>query len=252
MSDPKFEAYIKQIYQKITVQNVNYFDLLGLVKTATHREIEANYRKYVQYFSPERINILTDPELKQMGNLVIEKLNRAHEVLTDYGKKAEYEKRGFREFSPEMDEPEEEPEEKAKIIYKKAKSLHAQRQYEMGVKAMHEAIKLDPKVASYYLLLGMCQTQIAHLKTDAEKNLRKASDMESWNAEPYVALGMLFYSEKLFKRAEPFFRKALELENNHALAKRKLAEIAVPEETIIDKVHNVLKKALPSIFGRTK
>lgn len=252
MSDPNFEAYIKQLYQKITVNKANYFEILGLQTTATHKEIETNFQKYAQYFSPERVNLLTDPELKKMGALLIEKINRAHEVLTNYDKKAEYEKRGCREFSPETDKPEEEPAEKAKIMYKKAKSLHAARQYELAVKAMEEAIRLDPKSASYYLLLGMSQAQISHLKIDAEKNLRKASEMESWNAEPYAALGMLFYSEKLFKRAEPFFRKALELENNHPLAKKKLEEIAEPEETAKDKVHNVLKKALPSIFGRKK
>lgn len=252
MSDPNFEAYIKQLYQKISVQKVNYFELLGLQTTATHKEIETNYQKYAQYFSPERINMLTDPELKKIGGLVIEKIKRAHEILTNYEKKAEYEKRGYREFQPEIDKPEEEPEEKAKVIFKKAKSLHATRQYDLAVKALEEAIRLDAKVAAYYLLLGMSQTQISHLKIDAEKNLRKASEMESWNAEPYVALGMLFYSEKMFKRAEPFFRKALELENNHPLAKKKLEEIVGPEETAKDKVHNVLKKALPSIFGRKK
>ena len=249
MSDPKFEAYIKQLYERLTVRKIDYFALLGLQRTATHKEIETNYKKYAQYFSPQRVAPLTDPELKKMGEFVIEKINRAHEVLSNYDKKAEYEKRGFREYSPELDAPEEEPEEQAKTIYKKAKSLHATQQYQLGVKAMEEAVRLDPKVASYYLLLGICQAQIPHLKIDAEKNLRKASEMENWNAEPHVALGMLFYSEKLFKKAEPYFRKALELENNHALAKKKLAEIAVPEETIADKAKGVLKKALPSIFG---
>jgi Flp pilus assembly protein TadD len=252
MSDPKFEAYIRQLYERLTVRKIDYFTLLGLQRTATHKEIETNYQKYAQYFSPQRVALLTDPELKRMGDFVSKKINRAHEILTNYDKKAEYEKRGFREYSAELDNPEEEPEEQAKTIYKKAKSLHTSQQYQLGVKAMEEAIRLDPKVASYYLLLGICQAQIPHLKIEAEKNLRKASEMESWNAEPYVALGMLFYSEKLNKKAEPYFRKALELENNHALAKKKLAEIAVPEETIVDKAKDVLKKALPSIFGRKK
>ena len=250
MSDPKFESYIKQLYERLTVRKIDYFTLLGLQRTATHKEIETNYRKYAQYFSPQQVADLTDPGLKKMGEFVIDKINRAHKILTNYDKKAEYEKRGFREYSSELDTPEEEPEELAKTIYKKAKSLHASQQYQLGVKALEEAVRLDPKIASYYLLLGICQSQIPHLKIEAEKNLRKVSEMETWNAEPYVALGMLFYSEKLFKKAEPYFRKALDLENNHALAKKKLAEIAVPEETVVDKVKGVLKKALPSIFDR--
>ncbi|MCK4765190.1 MAG: hypothetical protein KAW12_23525 [Candidatus Aminicenantes bacterium] len=250
MSDPNFEAHIKQLYEKLTVQKVDFYALFGLPRTATHKEIEAAYQKYAPYFSAPRIAGVTNPEIKKMGDFLVEKISRAHEILTDYAKKAEYEKRGFREFSAEKDVPDEEPEEIARALYKKGKTLHAQKQYPMAVKALAEAVRLDTKVPGYFLLLGLCQTPMPTMRREAETNLRKAAEMENWNAEPQVALGMLFYNERLYKRAESYFRKALELENNHALAKKKLAEIAPPEESLVDKLKDMLGKALPSVFGR--
>ena len=101
-------------------------------------------------------------------------------------------------------------------------------------------------------MLGIAQAQIPSLKRAAEVNLQKAAEMESWNAEPLAALGMLFYSEKLVKRAEGYFRRALELEPNHAQAKKKLAEIVGPEVKPLEKVQQALGKVFPSFFGKKK
>jgi tetratricopeptide (TPR) repeat protein len=102
----------------------------------------------------------------------------------------------------------------------------------------------------------LCQSELPSMKRQAEQNLSKAAAMEPWNAEHVAALGMLFYSERLFKRAEGFFRKALELEPTHDLARKKLAEITGPEKNFVDlikeKGEKLLKKVLPSFFDRKK
>ena len=49
--------------------------------------------------------------------------------------------------------------------------------------------------------------------------------MEPWNAEPLVALGLLFLAEKMDKRAENFFRKALAIDPDHEVALNKIAEL---------------------------
>jgi len=90
------------------------------------------------------------------------------------------------------------------------------------------------------------------MKHIAETSLRKATEMESWNAEPYAEMGMLFYSERLYKRAEGYFRRALEIEPNHAVAKKKLEEIVGPEVKPMEKVQNTLGKIFPSFFGKKK
>lgn len=246
----EFEAAVNFFYDKFNTQSTNHFELLGLTQQSTHREIEAAYQKYAAEFSVARVAQLTDPVVRKKGDFLIQRGKMAYDTLVDFQKRAAYEKRGFKEESEVV--VEEDDEEKAKTIYLKAKSLKTMKDYHRAALAMEEAIKLDDKKPAYYLMLGMCQTNVPELKRKAEQNLLKASQMESWNAEPYAALGMLFYSERLVKRAETYFRKALELEPGHALAKAKLTEIVGPEVKPLDVAKKQLGKLLPSLFGKKK
>lgn len=246
----ELESAINFFYDKFSKAGVTHFDLLGLAKTATHRELEAAYQKYSEEFSADRIAKITDPEVRKKGDFLLSRGQQAYETLSNFQKRAAYEKAGFREPSEIV--VEENDEEKAKIIYKKAKTLKTMKDYTRAVMAMEEAVKLDPKKPDYYLMLGLCQSQLPDKKRLAEQNLQKAASMEAWNAEPQAALGMLFYSEKLVKRAEVYFRKAIELDPKHAVARAKLAEIVGPQRNTMDVVQEKLGKYLPSLFGKKK
>lgn len=236
----ELESAINFFYDKFSKEGVTHFELLGLAKTATQRELEVAYQKYSEEFSPDRIANITDPEVRKKGNFLLTRGQQAYETLANFQKRAAYEKAGYRDPSEIV--VEENDEEKAKIIYKKAKTLKTMKDYARAVMAMEEAVKLDPKKSDYYLMLGLCQSQLPDKKRLAEQNLQRAATMEAWNAEPQAALGMLFYSERLYKRAEVYFRKALELEPKHAVARAKLAEIVGPERKPLDVVQEKLGK----------
>ena len=59
----------------------------------------------------------------------------------------------------------------------------------------------------------------------AEKNLQKAVELEPYNVDAYAALGLLFVAESQLKRAEGFFRKALSINPDHAVSRKKLNEL---------------------------
>ena len=250
----KLTARIDELQARITAPGYTYFTMLGLTIAATQKEIEAAYCQLAEELSSARLAALGQSETARKGQVLAQQLHRAYEVLSDYGKRGEYEKRGYKEFvAPDA---KEDTVEFAKALYRKALTLFNQKNYQKAIVVTEEAIKNNPDKAEYYLLLGLSQSELPPMKRQAEQNLSKAATMEPWNAEHVAALGMLFYSERLLKRAEAFFRKALELEPNHELAKKKLAEIVGPEKKMSDQLkekgENFLKKALPSIFNRKK
>jgi tetratricopeptide (TPR) repeat protein len=239
---------------RLKAPGYNYFTLLGLTIAATQKEIEAAYSQLAEELSSERLATLGQSEAARKGQSLAQQLQRAFQVLSDYGKRGEYEKRGYKEFvAPDA---KEDTVEFAKALYRKALTLFNQKNFQKAIVVVEEAIRNNPAKAEYYLLLGLCQSELPSMKRQAEQNLAKAASIEPWNAEHVAALGMLFYSERLLKRAEGFFRKALELEPTHDMARKKLAEITGPEMSFLDglkdKGDKILKKALPSIFNRKK
>lgn len=221
----------------------NYYQYLELGVTATQQEIEAALEKkkrQADALGPED-SVLAG----QMGDLQ----KRISLVLLDYQERARYDGRGFREYSQEDESPPE-PEEQAKEIYQKAKALYAQKRYRDCFLAMTQALKLDGSKAGYYLLIGLAQSHLIEYRRDAEVNLSKAAGMEAWNAEPLVALGLLFYREKLMNRALAYFKRALELDANHSVARKYRDELAGPEEGLADKVVGVLSKVMPTFFKK--
>lgn len=246
-----FRTAVGLFYDKVKNKGMNYYELLGIPTNATHRDIERAYNQFSQEFSQAKVNALTEPEIKKKAQHLVSLGKRAYELLIDFDKRGQYEKQGFRDVDPATLK-EEDPIEKAREIHRKAKTLYAQQNYSNALKAMEEAVRNDPNRPDYYLLLGMCQSQFPALRRQAEENLNKASQLESWNAEPHAALGMLFYSERLYKRAEGYFRRALELDSTHALAKKKLEEIVGPEVKLMEKVQQVMAKVMPSFFGKKR
>jgi tetratricopeptide (TPR) repeat protein len=258
-NDLEFASTISFFYENVKKKNPNYFELFGIPTNATHKEIETAYQKYNAEFSEHKAATINDPKVIEQLNFLVQLGQRGYEVLTDFKLRGEYEKKGYREIDPDSIK-EEDPEETAREIYKRTKTLYTMKNYGLAIKALEEAIQLDPKKADYYLLLGKCQSEVPDQKRKAEVNLQKAAELEAWNPEPIVAMGMLFYSERLFNRAKSYFKKALEIQNDHPVAKKKYAELAGPEEKSIDKmksqVTDGLKKGLgkvfPSIFGKKK
>ncbi len=243
-------ASVNSFYFEVKDRELDHFEYLGISKNATQKEIEDSFQSFLKEFPPNSESYISDSDVKDRFAFILNKGRKAYNVVANYEKRAEYEKNGFREKS---DIPEEEdPIEKAKNLYKKGKALFQRQQFAPALSLLEQSIEIDPKPDTY-LLLGMIQTGFPELRRKAEQNLLKAAELESWNAEPYAALGLLFYHERLNKRAEGYFRKALELDSSHEVAAKKLAEIAGPEKKdIVGEVQDKLKKVLPSIFGRNK
>lgn len=232
-----------RLYEQLKSSRMDFYGILGLKNTATFNEIKNAYFELAKKYHPDRLATASDPEIKDKANFVFSEINKAYETLSNPHKKGKYDADGYKEDSPQGTVHENQVE-KARQLYLRAKTMYNQKKYWEASSTMDEAVAMDANKASYFLLLGMCQMNLPKFKRMAASNLQKAIDLESWNIDAFTAMGLLFLSENQLKRAEGFFRKVLSINPDHALARKKLAEITGSSDS--------KKKSKFSLFGKSK
>jgi curved DNA-binding protein CbpA len=212
------------LYENMKARDMDYYDVFNLKNNATFNEIKEVYYQFAKKFHPDRLGEFSNSEMREKANFVFARINKAFEVLSNEEKRREYDMKGYKEIR-DSEKSSENLVEKANLYYRKAKTLYAQQRFRETASLMEEVIRNDAGKAAYYLLLGLAQSNIPNLRRVAEKNFQKVIELEPWNPEPYAALGLLFQYEKMDKRAENFFRKALAIDPEHGLAKKRLSEM---------------------------
>lgn len=230
------------LYDHLKAGKMDYYQLLKLEKDASFAQIKEAYFSLAKKYHPDRVVHAPDPDIKDKANFVFAEMNKAYDVLSDNDKKREYDTRGYKESSME-DTVQENLAEKARMLYRKGKTLYTQKKYWEAASVLDEAVGLDNRKASYFLLLGMAQMNLPPQKRMAEKNLYKATELDHYSVDAFSALGMLYLSENQVNRSEGFFRKALSINPDHALSRKKLDEIGA--------IKNPKKKGF-SLFGKKK
>lgn len=215
---------LQALYESMKARDMDYYEVFNLKNNATFNEIKEVYYQHAKKFHPDRLGETSNPELREKANFVFARINKAFEVLSNEEKRREYDMKGYKEIQA-AEKSSENLVEKANLYYRKAKTLYSQQRFRETASLMEEAIRNDANKAPYYLLLGLAQSNIPNLRRVAEKSFQRVIEMEPWNPEPYAALGLLFQYEKMDKRAENFFRKALAIDPEHGLAKKRLGEM---------------------------
>ena len=213
-----------RLYDTLKSKKIDYYKLLGLKENANENEIKNAYFKLAKKYHPDRLSDAPDPEIKDKANFVFAEINKAYETLSDDNKRREYDTKGYKEIKG--DPIRENFVEKAKLLFKKAKALYNMGKYWEAASYLEEAVKNDPNKAQYFLLLGMTQSKIPSMVRVAEENFKKAIEMEPWNAEPFVAMGIMFFNQGLTKRAEGFFKKSLSIDPDNKTARQYLEKIS--------------------------
>lgn len=115
------------------------------------------------------------------------------------------------------------PAQMAELYYQQGRARFERKEYHAAVHLLREAIKLDPSRAPYHYHLGIALIRNPRTRRDAELHLSKAAELEPYNAQIRVKLGLLYKEAGLSKRAEHFFREALQMDPDNRVAKREIS-----------------------------
>jgi tetratricopeptide (TPR) repeat protein len=115
------------------------------------------------------------------------------------------------------------PAQMAEHYYQQGRARFERKEYHAAVHLLREAIKLDPSRAPYHYHLGIALIRNPRTRRDAEVHLFKAAELEPYNAQIRVKLGILYKEAGLSKKAEHFFREALQIDPENRAANREVS-----------------------------
>lgn len=221
----ELEARIEELKEiKSQLNTRNYYELLGVSRVATDDEIKRAYFNLARKYHPDRFNsTLSDHGLV---NEVFNAITTAYRILSDPGKRKQYDQ----QLMAPAQETADDLAKKAEIKYRQGRTLYNQGMYEDAIIFLEEAIRLKRTKADYFLLLAMAESKVPAYKKKAEEDFFRAIEMEPWNAEGYVGLGLLYLGEGLRVKAKKNLQKALEIAPDHSQARAVLEELEKGEK----------------------
>lgn len=242
--NPEMEAnergQIQEVHRRLSL--MDYYTLLEVDKRSGESEIKKSYFALAKKYHPDRAAAPHLQDLRKEMAEIFAQVNKAWEMLSDSERRKLYDQRGAR---PEEEAKEglskESDEQIADRNFRMAKTLYEQRKFAEAIQLLKAATRLNPSKGNYFFLLANALTKNNN-RREAEETYLKAIELDRFNSDIYVSLGLLYKASNMAKRAVGMFQKALQLNDNHPVAMRELAAMK-PEEKGLFK--GLLKKVQP-------
>lgn len=204
---------------KASLKTKNFYELLGVSRTATEEEIKRAYFNLARKYHPDRFN----QQVKDTSliNEIFNSLTNAYRILIDPQKRKQYDS----QLGSGSQDSTEDQGKKADIKFRQARTLFNQGMYEEAIIFLEEAIRLRRDKADYFLLLAMAESKLDAYKKKAEQDFLHAIELQPWNADAYLGLGMLYMNEGLKIKARKQLEKALEIDPDRQQTRDLLAEL---------------------------
>ncbi len=224
---PDVQEQLEEVLNfKEQISSLNYYQILGVARSASEDEIKKAYFQLARKFHPDRFDRSVPSEFKVQIEDVFDKITKAYRTLTSKEQRKDYDVKG----ASGREEAGKDLTKKADIKFRQAKTLYNMGRYEDAVILLEEAVRLNKNKGDYYLLLAMTEAKIPSFHKKAEEHFLKATELEPWNPEGYVGLGVLYKQEGLLARAAKHFQKALEIDSDHDIARRELEALGKGEK----------------------
>jgi tetratricopeptide (TPR) repeat protein len=139
------------------------------------------------------------------------------------------------------------PSQVAEHYFNQGRARYERKEYHAAVHLLREAVKLDTNKSAYHYHLGVALLRNPRTRREADEHLQRAAELEPYNSQIRIKLGNLYKEVGLPKKAEAFFRSALQLDPDNRAARKELGGHApkkAPEPSIWKKDFGTIAKKL--------
>lgn len=222
---------------KSRIPEMDYYQILGVSRQTPEAEIKKAYFQLARKFHPDLFGRGVTPEIKAQIEELFDYITKSYRVLTSKDQKPTVATKS----TAVIRDDDRDKSKNAEIRFRQGKTLMSQGRYEEAVMFLEQAVRFNDNKGDYYLLLAMAESKVLALSHKAERDFLRAIELEPWNAEGHVGLGVLYKREGLLKRAKKEFERALEIEAGHKAARTELKELGEESEQ---------KKGLKGFFSK--
>lgn len=190
---------------------VDFYEVLGLSKSATAAEVRAAYVRLAKERHPDRFR---DPMEKGRAETFFKDLTTAFNTLFNPGTRAEYDREHERPKPTNPAEIARDAHERALALSREGGSL------EEALTLLRSAVHHQPDEGHYHAALGNFLAKHTTASREAVNSLERAVQLEPQNAAFHADLALLFHKQGLTLRAHKAIEAAQRLAPRDAQIKK--------------------------------
>jgi tetratricopeptide (TPR) repeat protein len=217
----KTKEKIRQAFDSLRHQD--FYEVLGLEKTATRDQIKRAYFHLAKEYHPDRHFQAGLEELTPQLEALFRGITEAYDTLLMEQRRREYDtnlalkKAKGREESSAGASPEAQVQSGQQAFRKG--------DFKTAAYFFETAVKAAPDQANYHALLAKTLAQVPGRQRDAETHYKKAIELNPSGVDHYLGLGMLYKKSGMAQRAQRQFEEALIWDPDNKTAKEELGKL---------------------------
>lgn len=210
----------------------DYYVILGISRSAGDQDIKQAYRRLAIRLHPDK----NPAESKQgFASSQFQDVNEAYHTLADRRKREAYNKLLMDRQSGVTDGHGHEASQ-AEMVYRQGVKAYNEQSFKRAVEYFKAAVRLNPKKASYYDRLGIALVKAGGPVDEARAQCEKAQQLEMYNPEHYLSMGIIYQLAGLHDKAKDQFKEALKWDPGNVTAKQRLEQIAKEKKGFFGKM----------------
>lgn len=195
----------------------NYYEILGVSRTASAAEIRQAYMRLAKERHPDRF---PDPAERARAEAFFKELTAAYNTVGN--------DRGRTEYDISLSRPKDAPPaEIAKQAFADAMQCYERKDFHNAVELLRTAVHHVPKEARYHAALGMALSKNPNWVREAIQAAETATQLAPTTAAYYVELAELLLSQGLRLRARHPAETAARLAPNDPRVQDLVAELGL-------------------------